>query len=86
MKQRQTNVDKTGLWKTIIRAEAHSLPTYPPYMQKVYGIGPSPRVDNSFYYTCASRTRKPPRKFRVKSGLIQKRLKYGKNISHGYMS
>ena len=27
-----------------------------------------------------------PKKFCVKSGLIQKRLKYGKNISYGYMS
>ena len=32
------------------------------------------------------RTRKPPRKFGVKSGLSQKRLKYGKNISYGCMS
>ena len=32
------------------------------------------------------RTRKPPRKFGVKRGLSQKRLKYGKNISYGCMS
>ena len=32
------------------------------------------------------RTRKPPRKFGVKTGLSQKRLKYGKNISYGCMS
>ena len=32
------------------------------------------------------RTRKPPQKFGVKDGLIQKRLEYGKNILHGFMS
>ena len=32
------------------------------------------------------RTRKPAHKFDVKSGLSQKRLKYGKNISYGCMS
>ena len=32
------------------------------------------------------RTRKLLQKFGVKSGLIQKRLNYGKNISLGYMS
>ena len=31
------------------------------------------------------RTWKLLQKFGIKSGLIQKRLKYGKNISHGYM-
>ena len=31
------------------------------------------------------RTRKPPQKFGVESSLIQKWLKYGKNISIGYM-
>ena len=32
------------------------------------------------------RTEKPSGKCGIKSGLIPKRLKYGKNISHGYMS
>ena len=32
------------------------------------------------------RIRKPPQNFGVQSSLIQKRLKYGKNICIGYMS
>ena len=32
------------------------------------------------------RTRKPHRRFDLNSGLIQKQLKYGKNISYGYIS
>ena len=35
MKQRQTNVEGTGLWETIIRAEAHSLAAYPPCMHRL---------------------------------------------------
>ena len=31
------------------------------------------------------RTRKPPKKFGVKTALIQKRLMFGKNTSHGYV-
>ena len=31
-------------------------------------------------------TQKPPQKLGVKSGLIQKRLKYAKNYFNGYMS
>ena len=54
MKQGQTNVDETGLWETIIRAEAHSLAIYQSCMQKAYGnqlVQDQGYVDDSFYYT-----------------------------------
>ena len=41
---------------------------------------------SSIFRDFGHRTRKPPQKFGVKIGLIQKRHKYGKNISHGYIS
>ena len=45
-----------------------------------------PNFEAITYVTSVLEPETPPRKFGVKSGLIQKRLKYGKNISDGNMS
>ena len=45
-----------------------------------------PNFEAITYVTSVLGPENPPRKFGVKSGLIQKRLKYGKNISDGNMS